>query len=75
LHIKAKRWQMSREILEVDGQTVGIDFVSKCFNGLAENRSLVTREMGLELPSPERSAQTASPFRFPFLPFHYASPN
>jgi hypothetical protein len=35
LHIKAKRRQMSWKILEEDAQTVGIDFVSKYFNGLA----------------------------------------
>jgi hypothetical protein len=26
-----------QEILEENGQAVGINFVSKCFNGLAEN--------------------------------------
>ena len=49
---------MSRGILEEDGRTVGIIFVSMCFNALAENLSLVTREMDLELHSQENKCKT-----------------
>jgi hypothetical protein len=37
---------MASEILEEDGQTFGIDFVSNCFNGPEESLSLVIFEMG-----------------------------